>query len=102
MMMEMLQHTTSLLCLLIVVGSTWPSPESTDHVTKHKRSTSNLEYVMRVLEEQGRLGEVDGELLSRIQSTIDKNKGQGDIQRKSKQASNPRESVLNLARVRQQ
>jgi hypothetical protein len=107
--MTMIQHNPSLFCLLIVfVGSTWPSPESIDNVTKQNRSTTNLEYVMRVLEEQGRLGEVDGELLSRIQSTINKNKWQGEIKRRSKQtlglnqvASSPRESVLNFARTRQ-
>ena len=106
----MIQNKPSLLCLLLVfIGSTWPSPERVGHAIKQKRSTSNLEYVMRVLKEQGRLGEVDGELLSRIQSTIEKNKGQGEIQRRIKQtiglnqvASSPIESVLNLARTRQQ
>ena len=33
------------------------------NVVKQKRSTANLEYVMKILEEQGRLHEVDGELL---------------------------------------
>ena len=98
------QHNTLLLCLLIIlVWPTWASNESTVHEMRQKRS--NLEYVIRVLEEQGRLGEVDGELLRRIQSTIQQNKGQEEIQRKSKQnqmISSPRESVLSHARARQQ
>ena len=64
---------------------------------------------MRVLEEQGRLGEVDEQLLRRIQSTINNNENQGEQRRKSKQnpllnevLSSPRESVLSLARARQE
>jgi hypothetical protein len=78
------------------------STGTVDHITKQKRSTIDLEYVMRVLVEQGRLCEVDGDLLSKIQTTISKDKGQRNIQRKSKQASSQRESVLSLARARQQ
>ena len=100
----MKQHNTMLLCLLIIlVGTTLASTESTVHEIRQKRS--NLEDVYRVLEEQGRLGEVDEQLLRRIQSTIQQNKGLGEIQRKSKQSqvtSSPRESVLSLARARQQ
>ena len=37
-----------------------------------KRSLTQLEYVVKVLEQQGRLGEVDGDLLARINSALDK------------------------------
>ena len=44
--------------LLLLTGS-----EASSKVKKQKRSTANLEYVMKILEEQGRLHQVDGELL---------------------------------------
>ena len=107
--MKMVQDRLFQCCVLIVcIGSTLASTESNDQVTKQKRSTTDLEYVIRVLEEQGRLGEVDDELLSRIQSTINNDKAQNKLQRKSKhrfgltqESSSPRESVLSLARARQ-
>ena len=45
------------------------------NVVKQKRSTANLEYVMKILEEQGRLHEVDGELLK----ASHENKAEGSI-----------------------
>ena len=64
---------------------------------------------MSVLEEQGRLDEVDEGLLHRIQMTIQQNKGQKKVERKGKQSlilnkppTTPSHSVLNLARARQQ
>ena len=56
---------------------------------------------MRVLEEHGRLGDVDGDILSKIQLTIKKDNGKSKMHRKGKQSS-PRDSVLQLARARQQ
>ena len=101
----MMNHKLLLISLVIIIMClTAGSAEA-----KQRRSSSELEYVMRVLEEQGRLGEVDDALLRRIQSSIQNNKNPGKIQRKSKQSggsnkpsSSPRDSVLSLARARQQ
>jgi len=65
---------------------------------------------MSVLEEQGRLDEVDEGLLHRIQLTIQQNKGQRKVEKRvgkqspilSKPPTTPSHSVLNLARARQQ
>ena len=47
--------------------------------TRDKRSTDNLEYVLRVLEDEGCLREVDGQLLERIQATIQRRKSKAQI-----------------------
>ena len=61
-----------LLLVMISIGLV-----SADTSTRDKRSTDNLEYVIRVLEEQGRLDEVDPKLLERIQATVQKTKTRG-------------------------
>merc|ERR1712106_197927 len=108
-MMTVLNKVFGLCLFVFLIESALPSPEAASHTAVEKRSTSQLEYVMRVLEEQGRLGEVDERLLKRIQSTINNNENQGEQRRKSKQnpllnevSSSPRESVLSLARARQE
>ena len=55
---------TILLWMLLSITSTGLAIN--EKGTRDKRSTDNLEYVIRVLEDQGRLNEVDGELLERI------------------------------------
>lgn len=75
------------------------------NVVKQKRSTANLEYVMKILEEQGRLHEVDGELLKRIQATINKDKPNQGFPRKGKNFESSDDkvsSILQRARLRQQ
>ena len=107
--MTVLNKPCVLYLLMLFIESALTSPKAATHTSVDKRSTSQLEYVMRVLEEQGRLGEVDEQLLKRIQSTINENENQGEQRRKSKQnpllnevLSSPRESVLSLARTRQE
>jgi len=106
MMKNMLLQTG---LVIIMIWSTVTCTRATESIDLQKRSTSNLEYVMSVLEEQGRLGEVDKGLLERIQLTIQQNKNQRQVKRKGKEsgglnrpATTPRQSVLNLARARQQ
>ena len=106
MMKNMLLQTG---LVIIMIWSTVTCTRATQSIDLQKRSTSNLEYVMSVLEEQGRLGEVDKGLLERIQLTIQQNKNQRQVKRKGKEsgglnrpATTPRQSVLNLARARQQ
>ena len=67
------------------------------------RSTEKLEYVMRVLEEQGLLHAVDEELLKRIQVAIQKRnpKSESNIEVKDVNET-PRISVLEKAKLRQQ
>ena len=67
------------------------------------RSTENLEYVMRVLEEQGRLHEVDEELLKKIQVAIQRRKSNSESNTESKDVDEtPRRSLLEKAKLRQQ
>jgi len=107
-----------ILLLVGILGSVRPEPvefEEVDSSLKQKRSTANLEYVMKVLEEQGRLHEVDADLLQRINVAIKGSKNQKQQQghqlsRTSKEIiGNPtrpvttqRGNVLALARARQQ
>jgi hypothetical protein len=92
-----------LLLVMISIGLV-----SADTITRDKRSTDNLEYVIRVLEEQGRLNEVDPKLLERIRATVQKTKTRGvqisdsGINLKSTLKTTPRTSVLDRARIRQQ
>ena len=97
---------------MIMIWSTVNGRRETQslELNKQKRSTTNLEYVMSVLEEQGRLDEVDEGLLHRIQLTIQQNKGQRKVEKRvgkqspilNKPPTTPSHSVLNLARARQQ
>eukprot|EP00090_Calanus_glacialis_P001407 TRINITY_DN11001_c0_g1_i1.p1 TRINITY_DN11001_c0_g1~~TRINITY_DN11001_c0_g1_i1.p1 ORF type:complete len:482 (+),score=124.27 TRINITY_DN11001_c0_g1_i1:103-1548(+) len=89
-----------LLLVMISIGLV-----SADTSTRDKRSTDNLEYVIRVLEEQGRLDEVDPKLLERIQATVQKTKTRGGKLSDSGinlSKTTPRTSVLDRARIRQQ
>ena len=111
-MMMMPRKLLRLWLLMVIISTTLSNPDSpnTNPTTRIQRSTANLEYVMKVLEEQGRLDEVDGDLLKRIQTTILKNKAQGNSRSRSgseraidvKQVlSTPRVSALDRARTRQ-
>lgn len=77
-----------------------------------KRDLSQLEYVVKVLEQQGRLGEVDGHLLARINDALDK-EGPAEetpvveeetVRRPevSRSFSSAKERFLERARLRQQ
>jgi len=77
-----------------------------------KRDLSQLEYVVKVLEQQGRLGEVDGSLLARINEALDK-EGPAEetpvvkeetVRRPevSRSFSSAKERFLERARLRQQ
>merc|ERR1719343_1823851 len=92
------------LLLLLFTGS-----EASSKVTKQKRSTANLEYVMKILEEQGRLHQVDGELLKRIQTTLSKSKNKSVISRSGKSVqsngeslSDRKQTILQRTKERQQ
>ena len=96
--------------VLAIICTTLSSPESIPR-TRQQRSTANLEYVIRVLEEQGRLGEVDKDLLRRIQASIHGSKVQAEsyTQSESKRnfiehqvSSSPTLSALERAKIRQQ
>ena len=59
----MMRFFSTLLLVMSVPTLILTQSEFNVNVVKQKRSTANLEYVMKILEEQGRLHEVDGELL---------------------------------------
>jgi len=99
--------------LLLVIGiscTTLSSSGSAETISKftQKRSTANLEYVMRVLEEQGRLGEVDSNLLKRIQATIkgshikDESHFRSESGKNIVLSSSPTVSALDHAMIRKQ
>ena len=73
---------------------------------RYQRSTTNLEYLMKVLEERDRLDKVDVDLLKQIQTTIHGTKMQEKSRSRSQSQRNiyvnhPRVSVLDRARTRQ-
>ena len=77
-----------------------------------KRDLSQLEYVVKVLEQQGRLGEVDTHLLARINEALDKEEEvvetpvveEKTVRRPevSRSFSSAKERFLERARLRQQ
>ena len=96
---------TTLLWMLLSITSTGLA--SNEGGTLNKRSTDKLEYVIRVLEDQGRLNEVDGELLERIQATIQRSKSKAEKTNISEgrvgvQDDLPRTSLVDKAKIRQQ
>ena len=79
LIVKMMNHKLLLISLVIIIMClTAGSAEA-----KQRRSSSELEYVMRVLEEQGRLGEVDDALLRRIQLSFKTIEIQGKFREKA-------------------
>jgi len=104
----MMLHKLLLLGVLMVSIDTTFSHYDKEYTPKNRyqRSTTNLEYLMKVLEERDRLDKVDVDLLKQIQTTVHGTKMQEKSRSRSQSQRNiyvnhPRVSVLDRARTRQ-
>ena len=101
------KYLTNMMRCYCVLLITFINLSFSEDSSREKRSLSQLRQVVSVLEQQGRLHEVDGDLLKRINEALDKDSsdeaGENDVvvDRRHETAVSAKEAFLERARQRQ-